>query len=451
MSYSISPVWNGQQFFDNNGLPLAGGKIYQYQANSFSIQQSTYTDNTGLFANLNPIILDSAGRVPVTLFLSTNLVYNLVLTDSNDNVLQNVDNVSGVLLTVNGMVPGSTAVWQLVTPAPAFVNSTSFTVTGDYTVEFAVGNRVQIGYSNNTFSYGSVNAVAYNGTITQVTLTNDSTVLNSGLTSVSWSAGTVAAPIVDAGAVTWELPTTYTNPITLGYKINSLSSSITGFQTLVNQTYLVLQASGAPSYLISADPNITSYTIGQKFTVQFVAGNSGGTSTLSVNGLTALPLLEYTSSGALQNPKIVAGMVGSVAYDGTNFILITPLPPTISNTVIGNYSVQYLNISFTYGQSYTIPANCIGIYVYASVNGSGNSGARVGLNLNDASSNLVAQFPIHGTNELSGPDGGSGMADSGASYVPIDPSKIANVSWVLLEGNPSSSYTLNIYAAVLLT
>jgi len=43
-SVLLSPYGNGQQFFDNNGIPLAGGLIYTYQAGS-STPLVTYTDN----------------------------------------------------------------------------------------------------------------------------------------------------------------------------------------------------------------------------------------------------------------------------------------------------------------------------------------------------------------------------------------------------------------------
>ena len=58
MSVSISPVWNGMQFFDNDGNPLNGGKINSYAAGSFSTRLTTYTDSAGSVPNSNPIILD---------------------------------------------------------------------------------------------------------------------------------------------------------------------------------------------------------------------------------------------------------------------------------------------------------------------------------------------------------------------------------------------------------
>lgn len=79
-----------QQFFDLNGNPLAGGKIFSYAAGT-STPQATYIDSTGGTANTNPIILDSSGRGQI--WLGT-LGYKFVITDSADVVLATVDNVS---------------------------------------------------------------------------------------------------------------------------------------------------------------------------------------------------------------------------------------------------------------------------------------------------------------------------------------------------------------------
>jgi len=54
------------QFFDNNGLPLAGGYLYTSVAGAPSVPKATYADAAGT-ANTNPIILDSAGRAAVWL------------------------------------------------------------------------------------------------------------------------------------------------------------------------------------------------------------------------------------------------------------------------------------------------------------------------------------------------------------------------------------------------
>jgi len=64
MAVNLSPVGGAAaQFFDNNGNPLAGGKLYTYAAGT-TTPLATYTTSVGNVAHTNPIILDSAGRVP---------------------------------------------------------------------------------------------------------------------------------------------------------------------------------------------------------------------------------------------------------------------------------------------------------------------------------------------------------------------------------------------------
>jgi len=79
------------QFFDANGNPLAGGKLYSY-ASGTSTPLSTYTDSTGLAANTNPIILDSRGECNLWLGAAN---YTLTLKSATDVLIWSVDGVSG--------------------------------------------------------------------------------------------------------------------------------------------------------------------------------------------------------------------------------------------------------------------------------------------------------------------------------------------------------------------
>jgi hypothetical protein len=84
----------GAQFFDNNGIPLAGGKIQSYVAGT-STPLATYTSNTGSIAHSNPIILDSAGRVPNEIWLTSGSTYKFVLSTSTNSVIGTYDNITG--------------------------------------------------------------------------------------------------------------------------------------------------------------------------------------------------------------------------------------------------------------------------------------------------------------------------------------------------------------------
>jgi microcystin-dependent protein len=114
-SVLLSSVGIGQQFFDNNGVPLAGGLIYTYQAGS-STPLVTYTDNGGTTANANPIVLDSSGRVPNEIWLLNGYSYKFIITSASGTSLITLDNLYGILQTapaVTNTVPsGLIAIWS---------------------------------------------------------------------------------------------------------------------------------------------------------------------------------------------------------------------------------------------------------------------------------------------------------------------------------------------------
>jgi hypothetical protein len=86
----------GQQFFDNNGNPLTGGKLYSYEAGT-TTPQTTYTNASGSTAHTNPIILDSAGRVPGgEIWLTAGETYKFVLKTSAEVTLATWDNITGI-------------------------------------------------------------------------------------------------------------------------------------------------------------------------------------------------------------------------------------------------------------------------------------------------------------------------------------------------------------------
>jgi len=96
MAVFLSPVGGAAaQFFDSNGNPLAGGKLFTYAAGT-TTPQVTYTTSDGNVAHSNPIILDSAGRVPSGEIWLTLQSYKFVLRDSTDVLIATYDNISGI-------------------------------------------------------------------------------------------------------------------------------------------------------------------------------------------------------------------------------------------------------------------------------------------------------------------------------------------------------------------
>jgi hypothetical protein len=101
MSVNLSFIGGaGWQFFDDNGLPLSGGKIYTYAAGT-TTPLTTYTSRDGLTANANPIILDAAGRTPQQIWATEGLLYKYAVTKSNDVQIRVWDNIGGAVVASN--------------------------------------------------------------------------------------------------------------------------------------------------------------------------------------------------------------------------------------------------------------------------------------------------------------------------------------------------------------
>ena len=80
VSVYIAPLMKMQ--FNQGGVPLAGGKLFTYAANT-TTKQATYTDATGTVPNTNPIILDSNGQCDC--WLVSGEVYKFVLSPPWDS------------------------------------------------------------------------------------------------------------------------------------------------------------------------------------------------------------------------------------------------------------------------------------------------------------------------------------------------------------------------------
>jgi len=97
MAISLSTVAGAAaQFFTDSGVPLSGGLLYTYAAGT-TTPLTTYTSNTGLAINTNPIVLNSAGRVPYEIWLTIGSSYKFVLSDSNNVQIASYDNLTGSL------------------------------------------------------------------------------------------------------------------------------------------------------------------------------------------------------------------------------------------------------------------------------------------------------------------------------------------------------------------
>lgn len=307
MAYYLSPIGNAQ-ISDANGNPLVGGKIYTYLAGS-TTPVATYTDNTGLTQQANPIILNSLGLPSSSLWLFGGVAVKFVIQDSTGVTLRTVDNVIGVGDTTN-----SASEWTDSGLIPTYISATQFSISGDQTGTLQTGRRVK---TTNTAGqvYSTISASSYGAGITTITLRNDSITLDSGLSAVAYGlmgAVNSSLPAI-AGGVTG---TTGSLILATGTTAQRDATPATGylrFNTSSNSPEVYngsnwgavgggAAGSGTDAVFYENDQFVwTSYTIGQGKMVSGVTVTiaNPGVFTLTNHGYSAGQAIRFTTTGAL--------------------------------------------------------------------------------------------------------------------------------------------------------
>lgn len=210
-----------QTFFDANGNPLSGGKIYAY-ADGTSSLLNTYSNSALSSANTNPVVLNSAGKPPQNIYLSA-AAYRLELYTSADVLVAQAADVKGQLPVINPATDANKAVVvnsgatgyttaavalgtasYITVDAEASLPNSYQAVSTDFLTFTKVGDTVSIGLANPVdfggkelknavlniqrekknvltaqsgsvtidYSLGSVCTIAQTGNITSVSVTN---------------------------------------------------------------------------------------------------------------------------------------------------------------------------------------------------------------------------------------------------------------------------------------
>lgn len=350
MSANLSPVFGaGAQLFNNVGAPLAGGKIYTFLAGSTTLV-ATYTDSSQGVANSNPIILDSSGRPTTEIWLPGGLQYKFVVTDSSDvTVGYTYDRITGINDAT--IAPTTISEWVLGS-TPTYVSSTSFTVAGDQTTIYMAGRRIKALITAGT-AYSSVASSSYGAGVTTVNVTNDSTVLDAGLSTHYY--GLIAG-------------TPNSLPV-------SLFATSGGVQA---QSYTNFTTTGTSStYVLTPAPTIALYVAGQEFDVVFHTA-CGAAPTININGIGAIQLVKANSSGTYSN--LSAGDVTTswrskvVMTDALHALVRTTVPVTTGYALIAGQN------AFTKNQSTVSSALTSGASIAVDASLSNNFRLVLGIN-----------------------------------------------------------------------
>lgn len=119
-------------------------------------------------------------------------------------------------------------------------------------------------------------------------------------------------------------------PITLGS--TALEFDWVGKRNLVTQKALQTQAHTAftttgssPNFTFNISPALGTYIAGHRFRVRFHSSGSGS-DTISINSLGNIGLKQYNSNGQKIPAIIMAEQLADIEYDGTDFIVLNPIP-----------------------------------------------------------------------------------------------------------------------------
>lgn len=175
----LAPIFNDAQFI--NAIPANGAKLFTYVAGS-STKLATYTDEDGLVAQSNPIVLNSRGEPAQPIWLLEDLKYKFVFAPSTDSdppvsPIRTVDDISGIndtSITIDQWVDSGIT--------PTYVSATSFTVAGDQTSLFTNKRRIKSLVTAGT-AYSTVLSATF-GALTTVVVVNDSLPLDTGLSTI---------------------------------------------------------------------------------------------------------------------------------------------------------------------------------------------------------------------------------------------------------------------------
>ena len=123
---SIAP-YAFNQFFDNNGDPLALGLIYTYLAGTSTLAD-TYVSAGGYIKNTNPIVLDSAGRCQIWL---DSFAYKFVLANASDVIIDEQDNIVSLSSNSVGSVTSYSELRVLTPGQYPIVSASGKSTAGD--------------------------------------------------------------------------------------------------------------------------------------------------------------------------------------------------------------------------------------------------------------------------------------------------------------------------------
>lgn len=294
----------GQQFFDNDGNPLSGGKIYSYAAGT-STPQTTYTDSSGSIAHPNPIILDSAGRVPTgEIWVTGGVSYKFVVQTSTGTQIGSYDNVV------------------------AAVDASGVTYTAPYTGAVSRTVQSKLAESVSVKDFGAVG----DGT------TDDTAAIQAAVNSLS-AAGKGGTVFLPAGAykitsnilITWPNSTDQNAPGRITLK--GAGADLSYIYDYRNNTAAATGGAITIDFSAGVDNRFLTMYLGEFSIIKKINATTYSSGTYSIGTGNGLYLDTVPGIGALNDIRIIGYNTGVVLKDCLGI-------------TINNFNVQLADIGF---------------------------------------------------------------------------------------------------------
>lgn len=344
-----SPI---QKFWNNSGEPLAFGFVYTYSAGT-TTPVVTYTDSTAVTSNANPITLNARGECSI--WITPNVAYKYVVTDSNNNTIITTDQItSSQLLTLFGGVDTGSANAYILNFTANFN-----TLTNGIVIYWIPANNNTGASTINVNNLGVVNIVNPSGTslgANQIVANQMAQIVYYGgvwqLLSIGnfqgVTIGTFGTESTIASATTTDLgsATAHVVKITGNTSITSFGSSaqlvapiyvvrFTGTATLNNTTSLILPQ-GTNIVTQPGDAAIVEYLGSGNWQVLIYqsqsaqVGTFNGTPTGFSGALTpGAPTITWTLSSSLLGPIVALNIPGFYGTSNATTMTITGMPASL--------------------------------------------------------------------------------------------------------------------------
>jgi len=440
----------GAQFFDDNGNPLSGGKIYTYAAGT-TTPAVTYTTSAGTVANTNPIILDAAGRTPYEIWLAIGSLYKFIVKTSTDVLIGTYDSLPSIndpysINSLLGGVTGTNTIAATATPTiTAYANGATYsfvaanTNTGAVTLsidgltaksitkngsvaltagDIQAGKLTWVEYDGTAFQL--INNIVYGGSITNgnivsltaplivanggtgvATLAANAVVLGNGIAPVQTVAPSTAGNHLVSDGTTWT-STPFAAPVVGAYsglKINTASSTTVA----VTANYSVLGATAGTYTASNVNLTISTASSGANGLDTGTIANSTWYSVWIIyNGTTVAGLLSTSASApTLPSGYTYKTRVGWVRY-GTGALLGSIQYGNRANwkpTSSGFYGIAsgVITLWTAYSMANFAPSTA-GVFIVSVYNT--NASGYIAVNSNNAPSNGYTAYAATGTNAV---------------------------------------------------